>query len=215
MWIDILKAIISGITVALVWAGLVWAFTASRNKRLEKALRNTIARCGTHSGDEGFGVTVKNATDHAVVIRDVYLLTNKPSALRLNYQMPIEECENETDASYRMEMEILYSPETLPLAINSQGFVQLPPHSGGVWFINNQFLSRHFDLDLDFTQSRIVVEYPTLFGDPKVIVIFSNDANSKLLQTVWKEQKSQIQRKMKQQRKSSSVLLEDTPSGSQ
>ena len=213
MWIEILIAVVAGITVALVWACLIWAFTASRNKRLEKALRNKIARCGTISGDAGFGVSVRNAADHVVVIRDVYLLTNKPSALRLNYQMPTEECENETDMFSPMEMEILYCSENLPPAINAQGFVQLPPHSGGQWFINNQFLSQH--LDLEFTQSRIVVEYPTLFGDPKVIIIFSNDANSKALQILWKEQKLLIQRRTNRRTRDSTIPPEDVPSGSQ
>ncbi len=169
-------AIVSGIAVALVWAGMLALWSRSRNRALEKEIRESLSRIGIRhwvadpSAPSGHippitmvGVTVHNDTDVAVTIRGVLLVLTENETLHLN---PPDG--NDDDR---------------------HGFVELRPWTDGSWgspygrgaYPLSTFCNR------DVIACRIEAHYLTLFGKPKRLrVEIPRDARGGTIGGLWK-----------------------------
>lgn len=177
----ILPSIVSGLTTAILWALLLWLVNTGRNLIVEKKLRKALSRIGTHYGDEGFGVIIKNETNIPILIRDVTLLTEKSEeGIGLQYHEPIADF---LIAEKRTKKPQQFNTKTRSKRLNAvltpHGFVELPPYTGGVWQLDPGFYFENPELKP--VSCRATVEYKTFLKNPKLIIVQSNEGNIQLL----------------------------------
>ena len=175
------NSIVSGLTSAVLWAVLLWIVNLGRNEWIERQLRTSMCRIGTQSGDEGFGVTLKNETRIPVLVRDATFLTKDPEqGIGLLYTQPTSEyliVEKRTRKP--MTFNTKTRGRTLKGEITPHGFVELPPYTGGVWKLDPAFYFENPDLVP--ISARATIEYKTFLGNPKLIIVHSNNASSGLI----------------------------------
>ena len=164
-----------------LWAALLWLVNLGRNKWIEKQLRSSLCRIGTQSGDEGFGITLKNETRIPILVRDATFLTNDPEqGIGLLYDRPTSELlfvEEKTRKT--MTFRTKTRSRTLKGEMTLHGFVELPPYTGGVWELDPDFYFENPDLVP--TAARATIEYKTFLGNPKLIIVRSNDGSAGLI----------------------------------
>jgi len=197
------SSILSGLTTALVWAVLLWLLNWCRNFRVERALRSSLCRIGTSYGDIGFGISLKNETHIPIIVRDATLLTkDSEQGIDLRYNQPTHdflfiEKKNKKPMTFKTRtMGQNLQPET-----TAHGFVELPPYTGGIWKLDVEFFLNNPDLVP--TSARATVEYKTFLGNPKLIIVRSNDQSAGLVRSDYGKFLKYIEEKQKVKQSSS------------
>lgn len=178
---EFLSSIISGVTTAAIWVVILWLVNVARNKWIERQLRSSLCRIGFHSGDEGFGITLKNETRIPILVRDATFLTEDPEqGIDLLYNRPTHEflfVEKKTRKP--MTFKTKTSVRELRRETTPHDFVELPPYTGGVWKLDPAFYFENPDLIP--IAARATIEYKTFLGNPKLIIVQSNDGSAGLI----------------------------------
>jgi len=196
-WNSVVSGVVGGVASAAVWAVLLWAGNFTRNRLVERKLRKAFARIGSAYGDEGFGVTLKNETEVLVIVRDVTLLTPmQDRGIGLQFTEPTAEfLIQEKKTRKPMKFHIQTRGRRIQPALTAHGFVELPPYTGGTWRLDPGFYLENPDLRP--ISCRATIEYKTLLGSPKLIIIQSNKGNAKLLQDQYPKFLEYIRKKIK------------------
>lgn len=188
-------SILSGVTTAVVWAVLLWVANLVRNIRVERTLRSSLSRIGTSYGDEGFGATVKNETRISILVRDVTFLLDDPAkGIDLLYKCPTHEF---LITEKRTKKPMTFNTQTRGREVKREttphGFVELPPYTGGIWQLDPGFYFKNTELVP--IGARATVEYKTFLGNPKLIVVRTTEASSKLIKDQYAKFLDYIRRK--------------------
>lgn len=196
-WNNVVSGIVSGIATAVVWVAIIWVINATRNKIVERGLRKTLSRIGSSYGDEGFGVTLKNELPYPIIVRDVTLLTGKPDyGFGLHFIEPLADFliqEKKTKKPMTFNTQIV--GRKIQPVFTSHGFVELPPYTGGTWQLPTGFYVDNPDSKP--ASCRATIEYKTLLGSPKLIIVKSDEGNAKLLRDQFEEFLQYINKKIK------------------
>lgn len=193
-WDDIAQEVINGTVTAAVWVAIIWIANRIRNHRAEKKLRDTLSQMGVHHENEMFGVTVKNDTEYEITVRDVTLLTNdKEQAFVLLF--------SEKGYDYMFQEKPFTDPRKLthhqrsaqrppqPLLEKS---ADLGPFTRGTWKAHVSLFLDHPDLTP--SKCHLAIQYRTLLGNPKVLVVDSNERCSNFIQESFQKQMVQLRR---------------------
>jgi hypothetical protein len=145
---------------------LVFGLSCVRNRRLERLLHKELApnnfasvrvrRDKAHPDrfDDRVGIGIKNETGHSVTIRRVTVRSGKRSENLTLYDRAT------------MSTRKSFPPGA---SENNWGWVELPPFSRAIWFLEND----HDGLG-EFDAFDVELVYPTVFGRAKKIVIYPN-----------------------------------------
>jgi len=195
-WDSVISGTVSGIATAAVWAGAIWAINAVRNALVERDLRKALSRIGSSYEDEGFGVTLKNETEYPIIVRDVTLLTNQPEhGLGLVFVEPLADF---LIQEKKTKKPMTFNTQTIGRRIEpvftSHGFVEIPPLTGGKWQLPTGFYLQNPNCKP--TACRATIEYKTLLGSPKLIIVTSNDGNARLLADQYEKFLEYIRKKI-------------------
>lgn len=158
--------VFSGFTVASLTGLAVWLYNYCRNKRLENRLREAIAPKGIWSGLTGAGVTVENKTEASVIVRSVMLMCPRGDSIRLDYFGPGQGVPSSPRFGGKADGGSLSHGAAL-----ERGFIELPPHCGGLWGLSTNALKTPFIADKEPIDCKVVIEYPTLIGSRRLIAI--------------------------------------------
>jgi hypothetical protein len=180
------NSIVSGLTSAVLWAAILWIVNLGRNRWIERQLRSSLSRIGTQSGDEGFGITLKNQTRVPILVRDATFLTNDPEqGIGLVYAGPTSEY---LIVERKTRKPMTFKTKTRVRALKGEstpyGFVELPPYTGGIWRLDPSFYLENPDLVP--TAARATIEYRTFLGNPKLIIVRSNVPSAGLVRDQYR-----------------------------
>ncbi len=177
IWIGVwsfISPIISGIITAGTLTLLGWGYARYRDKDLESKIVESIGKAGVDKGIGTSGITIHNKTHVPVTLRKVEMLIETPKGEQskipagsfvsfvLDYAGPAE-FGLDANAS---------TPEP-----NVRGFVELPPHTSGIWARHDAGIAhcRGLIKGGHFSGVRITVEYLTLLKKPKILVVTPPD----------------------------------------
>ncbi|MDD4871334.1 MAG: hypothetical protein PHR77_12310 [Kiritimatiellae bacterium] len=180
------NSVVSGLVTAIVWAMLIWLINLGRNLIVTHSLHKNMSRIGVSYGNDGFGVSLKNETKIPILIRDVTLLTNKSEeGIALPYVEPTHEfmlTEKRTRQFQSFKFRTIGSPD-MKKETTAHGFVELPPYTGGIWKIEPRFFLNN--MDIRPISARATVEYKTFLGNPKLIIVRSDEGSSQLIKDMF------------------------------
>lgn len=208
------SSVVSGLTTATVWAVVLWLVNMVRNKWVERQLRKSLCRIGTQYGDEGFGATLKNETRIPILVRDVVFLTQDPEqGIGLLYDRPTYDFKIvEKKTREPMTFKTKTRSRDLTRETTAHGFVTLPPETGGIWTLDPGFYFENPELIP--TGARATVEFKTFLGNPKIIIVASNEGSAELIQKTYGQFVQYIGEKRELEQAESTVPVKAAPSAS-
>jgi len=204
-WKELLPEVINGTTTAVVWALFLWIANRMRNSLAERRLRKkmewigVIHQAGPNRGDRAFGVSIHNKTEYDVTVRSVTLLTKKPDeSFALQF--------SDKDYEYMFQEKPFKDPRSmthhswtekrprLPLVNTS---AELGPFMTGKWMTAAGVFTEHPDLVV--TRCHIEIQYRSLLGNPKILVIESNGPCSEHLGKAFMQLKEKLKEELAEQ----------------
>lgn len=189
---EIMQEVVNGTVTALFWAALIWIANHVRNWRAEHQLRRALSEIGVTQGADCFGVTVKNSSNYEITVRDVTLLSTKPEEgfsllfAGQSYEYMFQEKPFKDPRKITLHQRRASRPAQ-PLLESS---AQLGPHTTGTWKVHISVFVDHPDLVPN--RCHLAAQYRTLLGNPKILVVESNDRCSKFIQESFQRQMAQV-----------------------
>ena len=179
-WTSFWQSVAEATVSAALWAGAAWLFYFIRHKWIEKQLRFLFSWMGTsQTGQDAFGISLENKSDFSVIVRDVVLLNaDKSDGFQLPFTSPstaylFTERKSKKPMSVKLNSVVRpKEPEVTP-----HGFIELPTKTGGDWTLPKRIFAEHADIIP--TKARLVIEYRTLLGSTKLLIVESNTPCSK------------------------------------
>jgi len=186
-WPGFFQGVAESVVSALLWTGAAWFFYFLRHKYVERQLRGAFSRIGVHTGHDSFGVTIKNESEFSVIVRDVALLNeNKSEGFQLRFLEPTTDyLFTEKQTNKPMTIKLLSIVARKELRLTPQGFVELPTQSGSIWALPKRFFQEQTAIVPSL--ARAVIEYKTLLGNTKLIIVESNERSAAMLRDSFKK----------------------------
>lgn len=201
-WKELSQEVVNGTTTAVVWAVFLWLAGWMRNYVAERRLRKTmerigvIHRAGPNRGDRAFGVSIHNKTEYDIIVRSVTLLTKKPDesfALQFSdkeYEYMFQEKPFKDPRSMKHYSWTEIGPRS-PLVNRS---AELGPFTTGTWMAVAGVFTEHPDLVV--TRCHIEIQYRSLLGNPKLLVVESNGQCSEHLEKAFMQMKEKLREEL-------------------
>ena len=195
-----IEGIITGITIALVWAIIIAGYNFFRNLLLEKKLNTAFERQGLIQSREGFGIAIRNNTPVPVIIRAVRVYRNYPEhAIDFSFEgpAPYPPYKEKVGKNPKSRKVTYYGPDKRQVEkmLDRHGFVELPSHTGGIWHIPSQAVLE--ELELQFETCQVIIDYPTVFGNRKIIAIMASPGMRDFINEEFEKYKEWIQKERK------------------
>jgi len=170
----ITQSIVGTVLSFICWSLLVYGFFLLRNWSLEYKLRRLIRPERSDPDEDRVHVVCANGTDVRVTVRDVRLITASDTHVSLTYfgdTGDVIRPRHNDDLMARRRNPIHTRNEKAGLI--ERNFVELPAQTAGLWALTSAQVE---DPGWTFTHCVLVLDYPTLLGTRRLMIVRARDA---------------------------------------